>query len=407
MKSNGENAHSPIGASSMYRWSVCPGSVTLSESVIPTSTSVYAEVGLEAHDWLAKVLTGLASLNSIPEKDGMRDSVTYAFDVIREQIARAGKEGRYWVEHGFDLSHIFPGCHGTADVVIYNPIKKLLIVIDYKHGAGILVDVEENLQLQYYGLGALTTLKEIGDIETVKLQVIQPRIDHADGYTRSWNIDSLDLFDFAIDLQKFAKATTEKNAPLVPGEHCRFCVAAAICPKLKEFDEVLESGESEETRTPPSVSKKTCSAVVTQSGNSQTQVNVPQTTEQLAKALKWIPTLQSWIKSVTEYCYQKANSGETIPGYKLVEKRATRKWIDTEKVVEFLEEYDFKEDEIYEPLKIKSPAQLEKLIPKQEWHVLDPYISKKSTGLTLVVESDKRPSVKSLAEVEFEKIESN
>ena len=379
MKSNGENAHSPIGASSMYRWSVCPGSVTLSESVIPTSTSVYAEVGLE-------------------------------------QIARAGKEGRYWVEHGFDLSHIFPGCHGTADVVIYNPIKKLLIVIDYKHGAGILVDVEENLQLQYYGLGALTTLKEIGDIETVKLQVIQPRIDHADGYTRSWNIDSLDLFDFAIDLQKFAKATTEKNAPLVPGEHCRFCVAAAICPKLKdmayalaskEFDEVLESGESEETRTPPSVSKKTCSAVVTQSGNSQTQVNVPQTTEQLAKALKWIPTLQSWIKSVTEYCYQKANSGETIPGYKLVEKRATRKWIDTEKVVEFLEEYDFKEDEIYEPLKIKSPAQLDKLIPKQECHVLDPYISKKSTGLTLVVESDKRPSVKSLAEVEFEKIESN
>jgi len=60
--------HSPIGASSMHRWSVCPGSVRLSSNV-PSVSSSYADEGTEAHAWLAKVIAGLVPLSSVPEDE--------------------------------------------------------------------------------------------------------------------------------------------------------------------------------------------------------------------------------------------------------------------------------------------------------------------------------------------------
>lgn len=409
MKTEPANAHSPIGASSMSRWSKCPGSVALCKSV-PSFSSRYAEEGTEAHDWLAKTLTGEVPIRSVPEP--FREPVTYAFDVVCSQVAQGGKKAKLLVEHGFDLGHVYPGCHGTADVVIYNPIKRWLIVSDYKHGQGIVVEVEDNSQLQYYGLGALTTLKEIGPIERVVLQVIQPRIDHPDGFCRSWHVDPIDLVDFAIELQQFAKATEAKDAPLVPGEHCRFCSASAICPELKtkaiaiaqnEFDEISEdsppSRESEQVggglQNPNYQSESLTVEPVKPSGLS---------VDQVAKAMQWAPTLSAWLKSLHEYAYQLASRGEKIPGFKLVEKRAKRNWKNEENLVEFLVENGFSDEEMYEKPKVKSPAQMEKLVGKNERHVFEKFYEKKSSGLTLVVETDSRPEVSTAAEVEFSEI---
>jgi len=369
--------HSPIGASSMYRWSVCPASVRLSKGVTPT-TSSYAEEGTIAHDWLAKLLLGKVPISAVPQEEGMRDAVVMAFDAVRSQMARKAyqPENRLWVEHGFDLNHIYEGCHGTADVVIHRPADKLLIVADYKHGAGMLVEVENNKQGQYYALGALTTLDGMEDVETVRIQIIQPRCEHPSGkYIRSWDTTPADLLDFAADLQEACELTEDVNAALVPGDHCRFCPASPICPAIRDKAN--------------SLAKTAFKKITGTADMKEAALRAPQNPKELAKALKWLPVLESWIKNVRSYSYNQAMQGNIPPGYKLVEKRKSRRWADPVQFALFMKKHGFKDDEIYEPKKVKSPAQVEKTMNKTEKETLEDHIIKESSGLKLVSESEK------------------
>ena len=400
LKHSEELAHSPIGASGMYRWGECPGSVRLSEG-IKSISSVYADEGTKAHDYLARLLLRQIHTSAVPKEDGMRDAVLYAYEVVRSQLTRKVNEpeNRLWVEHSFDLSHIHPGCHGTADIVIYKPLIKTLIVSDYKHGQGILVEVHDqkrdvpNPQLMYYALGALTTLEEIGAVDVVRLQVIQPRCEHPSGkYVRSWDTTPMELFDFAADLQEAAKATEDPNAPLVPGEHCRFCPAAAICPALHDKAHHLASKEF---------------GVIVKKG--EVNLKIPETKAQLSKALKWLPTLQSWIKSVNEYSYAEAMRGNIPTGFKLVEKRASRKWVHESQTALFLKQSGFKDSDVFEPKKMRSPAQLEKILSLnklEKAQLSENHVIKKSSGLKLVSETEKGESIspQALAAKEFKQI---
>lgn len=49
--------HSIIGASSLYRWGECPGSIRLCKD-LPNRTNEYAELGTLAHDVAEKILRG-------------------------------------------------------------------------------------------------------------------------------------------------------------------------------------------------------------------------------------------------------------------------------------------------------------------------------------------------------------
>ena len=110
--------------------------------------------------------------------------------------------------------------------------KNTLWYLDYKHGAGIAVEVENNPQLLDYGLGAL--LADVHPAKRVKLVIVQPRCDHADGPVRDWEIDAIDLLDFRADLKAYAEATQRADAVLVSGDHCKFCAAAPLCPALEK-----------------------------------------------------------------------------------------------------------------------------------------------------------------------------
>jgi hypothetical protein len=141
--------HSPIGASSMYRWAECPGSVALSATVPPQESSAYAEEGTEAHELGAK---WLISNGKTPEcdDDEMLDNVRVYVDYV---FGLMGSKCKLFVEHGFDLSDVYPGAYGTNDAAVYDGVNKILYVIDLKYGAGIYVSAKNNPQLRYYALG--------------------------------------------------------------------------------------------------------------------------------------------------------------------------------------------------------------------------------------------------------------
>lgn len=376
-------SHSEIGASNYYRWKKCPGSRKACRGV-KTQESSYAQEGTLAHEIAAKALRHYFFGGEKPDippgyaAENMSAIREYV-ETVKEEALRAQVDPKkhVFVEHKFDLQKIYPGLYGTADCVLYDALEKRLLVVDYKHGAGIPVDVENNLQLQYYGLGALySTSFPCGEVE---IMIVQPRCDHKDGSVRRWKTSATDLLDFAATLAEDAKATEAEDAPVVPGDHCRFCPAAASnCPIL--FKKAQKLAELQFSPSASYDSKK------------------------LVQALDFIPVARAWIAQVESFAYQEAVRGRPPPGYKLVNKRATRKWkFSDEDVAKKLEKmavnYDF-----YNHV-LMSPAQVEKILPKNSQDQLAALIVKESSGTVLVKDDDKRPAVPGDVKSTFKKIE--
>lgn len=394
-----ESAHSEIGASSYHRWSKrhggCPGSVKLCRG-LKSKESPYAAAGTLAHDIGAKLLEhyffGLGKKNCWPKDYPAEEykAVKFYFDKVKEIFLGASadaKEGHVLIEHKFDLTSVHPGLFGTADAVIYDPKKKKLHVIDYKHGAGILVEVEDNLQLQYYGLGAM--LSTNFPCETVELHIIQPRCGNEK--ERSWEFQALDILDFASDLRFDAEYALDesKEAELNPGEHCRFCPAAASrCDAVKNKAVAIAQKEFSEIK------------------DVKKEVREYES-ERLKKALDLLPAIEGWVKQVRECAYEEALHGRAPAGYKLVQKRAQRKWRDEKEVMDTVEMLGMEEGLIEVKKTLKSVAQMETEIGKKKFKELafSNFVVQESSGTALVHDSDKRPAVNTDPANDFNQIQ--
>lgn len=377
--------HSPIGASSYYRYSKCPGSVRLSKGM-PEQSSLYAAEGTKAHELAAEALK-LGSCNTelfegIEQemKDGIRLYVETVLAAWQVDIGR-NMDRRLLVEHSFDLTSLHPDLYGTADAVVYSPSEELLLVYDFKYGKGVGVDVENNGQLMFYALGALLTTKFRPKF--VEMVIVQPRFEHKDGFIRQWRVPVLDFLDFSEELVQAATATTKSDAPLKSGDHCRWCPAAGICPQI--FAEAQDLAKYEFNVIPGGKTYPTA---------------------KLEMSLKFIPILEGWIRSVRDFAYSEANNGRVPKGWKLVPKKGRRVWTSTEKEMDkaLWKNFNLGDDDIYQK-KLKSVTQIEKLIPKEDRKFFNEiYTAKVSSGSTLVPSTDARSAIATDPKSEFKKI---
>lgn len=378
-----ELAHSSIGASSMDRWSVCPGSVRLSKG-LPSTQSEYARQGTIAHDKAAMWLNLEMEPPFPQDKPGreMRLAVKEYVLTCRKYITDIALDmGAVWgVEERVDLSSVYPGCFGTADFWVYWPWLKKLIVIDFKYGAGVFVSVIDNLQAQYYALGVLLKHPEF-EVQAIEIGISQPRC-MTDGETfRTMEISKLELlFDFKPRLVEAASRTAVVDAPLVPGDHCRWCPAGdnRVCPATKNlvvkqsaqvFDEILGYDPLD-----------------------------------LKNALDARPAIRAYLSSLDEFAYKELERGVDIPGYKLVAKRPARFWINEETVANHLRAAGYG-DRIYEVQELKSPAQMEDMLGKDAKGLIAGFFDKRSSGHTVVTIDDDRPSVRLGAQQVFDEID--
>lgn len=387
--------HAILGASSSERWMECPGSIRLSEGM-PTEESSYAREGSAAHK-LAEICLecgrdaidflgeDIPEYDDIPVDEGMVEAVQLYLDVIETEMD-ANPNREISVEVKFSLHHIYEGMFGTNDAVIYDPDTKELVVLDYKHGQGIPVEVERNSQLLYYAVGALTG-KHNRPVKKVRLIIVQPRCVHPKGPVRQWATTPADVLDFVADLVDAAKLTEEPDAPLKVGDWCKFCPAAVICEEYEAF--VVEEARAEFTE------------------DGEVVVSAPETftPENLALLLKNAHIIENWVKSVKQYAHSEAVKGEGPPGFKLVESRPQRKWRDKNNTKEALLDMGFSRDQIYQEPQLKSPNQLESLFKKKTKKAVKDMISslwiKKSSGLNLVPDADDRDPARPDAKDEF------
>lgn len=387
--------HSKLGASGYERWGVCPGSVAASVG-LPNVSSSYAAQGTLAHQWAEKLLKGdkftEADYTLAGEEltDDEADEMLEAVQVYLDHVAELRHRHPTFeaVEQAIDLSKYHPELFGTCDYVCYFANTKTLHVVDYKHGRGIPKEPERSPQLMYYGIGALHMNKF--PISKIVLTIVQPRCFSTRGPVRSWETDPVEMLDFLAQLIDDAKATENPNAPRVPGkEQCQFCLAAPTCPAAgAKAIEVATSGFKDET------------AVI--SGTTGLPAITP---ERLAYLLTIIPQIEDWCSGVNKFAHQQAALGNIPPGFKLVDKVARRKWT-ADMTPDFLWQHFRLDGDKALTTKIKSPAQIEKLVPKEKKLLLDQYVVQQSSGKTLVPDSDKRPAQQGAIESMF-KTESN
>lgn len=357
--------HSVIGASGMKRWQSCPGSVRLCDGV-ENENSEYAMEGTVAHsvaeDCLRPLSLGCSPVHPFEFAGEIRDGVEVTEEMCEavamyvnrvSELALNGLSLR--VEAKLHLASIDPRMFGTCDASVYRPDTKELHVIDYKHGAGVAVEVEGNPQLLYYGLGVL--LLKPHDVETVVLTVVQPRCWHPAGPVRSWRVPIADVIEWSFELEKAAKATQEPDAPLNAGDHCRWCPAAGFCPELERSCMTILEENGQATKYDP---------------------------EHLAEIHAKLPMVEAWIKSVRSWCWREAMAGRVLPHHKLVAGKRSRSWKDEKTAAEFLVNYGMDAKDIYTEPAIKSVAQIEKIAKDKK--ALEPLVDVKEGNPRLVSE---------------------
>lgn len=385
--------HSTIGASSCERWWSCPGSVALVATQPKPPPSPYAEEGTAAHELAERCLregvapsdlVGQAAENGYEFTEEMAEAVVVYTSTIIQDLSDAGlRRSDLNIEKKFHLDWIDKNAFGTNDCSFGEPFG-VLRVYDYKHGAGVPVDVIGNKQMQYYALGAA----EQGDYTHIEMIIVQPRAMHPEGTVRRWLITIDELREFEMGLAAAVERTQHECPKLKDGKHCRFCPALAACPKiLARTQEVAQMDF----------------ATATQPVSPEEMDNVL-----LGKILKSLDIFDAWVKAVNANAQQRAEQGQKIPGYKLVNKRANRKWVDVDDVISRFETTCG--EEIFTK-KIKTPAQLEKVIAneygckaKEAKEMVSLYAETPDAGVTLVAESDKRMEIAPPAQTDFEPV---
>ena len=164
-----------------------------------------------------------------------------------------------------------------------------------------------------------------------------------------------------------AKASKGKGG-YSAGAHCKFCPHAGRCRELT----------------------KTCTEYVeTHSLRVAVPVLAP---HEVAEVLQMEPLVTLWLKRVKAQALNTLLDGGEVPGYKVVEGRASREWVDELRVAERLRAADFNTEE-FTKTELLSPAAMEKALGKKKVAELLPdLIDKKSGAPTVVPASDKRPT---------------
>lgn len=295
----------------------------------------------------------------------MVDAVQIYLDVVRELIADG-----YEMEFEQRLTTpISDGVFGTGDAVGYHPHMQRVAIVDLKYGKGVVVEPEGNEQLLTYAAGVAMRHHNRG-VDDALLMIVQPRAPHPRGPKRGCFVTAMEL---EAHVEK-AKAALDSDE-LRPGPWCKFCPAAGFCAAL-QYRVADAMG---------AIYKK---GLMVGTDNPETYES-----ERLAHALAERELVAGWLKSVDRLAHNQGMKGEPPTGWKMVYANSHRKFKNPSDAVQMLGLYGLTREEMFEPEQLRSPAQLEKELPKQARRIMATLTHSPKTKLILVSEDDPRPSI--------------
>lgn len=360
--------HAELSASGSHRWLNCTPSALLEREFEDRESDAAAE-GTAAHALAEHKLRRCLKMRSkkpvskydCDEMDAYTDGyVQFVLESIAE-VKQVCPDPQVLIEQRLDFSCWVPEGFGTGDCLIV--ADKLLHIIDFKYGQGILVDAEENPQMMLYALGALGIFDCLYDIEDVSMTIYQPRRNNIS----TWTISVADLKAWGENTLKPKAALAIKGeGEFIPGAWCQFCKAAVKCRARADAKLQLAKYEFK----PP----------------------VLLTDEEIGDILLGLDDLTKWANEIAAYAQDAAvNHGKVWEGFKLVESRTNRKYTDEEAVVAAAKAAGY--HDIFKQSLI-TITEMEKLMGKTTFQeVLGSLVTKPQGKPTLVPASDKRPEI--------------
>jgi hypothetical protein len=382
--------HSRLGPSGSYRWLNCVGSPNL-----------IAKLGLTEEDGESEEAALGTVLHNITAECLLKDMEPWEFsgrtykqakwefliteahtplieknlNFVRDLFAQYEPMGAILHVETRVKSELDPEAYGTADIRIEVP-GVCIIILDFKYGM-VRVDPDDS-QLKEYGYMSYEMrspqMRGAGEPRIIELIIAQPRLPNPRDHFRKAKFTPKELEDWFVGVVVPAmRATRDPNAPLCMGEWCKFCPAntTAKCPAI--FNEI-----------------KTLPVAAHPSSF---------TNEQIGKMKSLKPIFDKFFMGLDgEAMTRMRDRQEYIPGWKLVHKLGNRVWKDKVeiddgkggRIILTKEEYAAKHvgDKAYEPAKLKSPAQIEKLPGGNSMTSL--FAFKPDTGITLAPDDDTR-----------------
>lgn len=389
--------HAFLSASSAHRWAMCTAAPHYEAQFPDGDPGVYAREGTLAHkicELTVQYNAGLitkrkynSQLKKCHEDELFKEEMIKTAEFYAEQIWQASmayKNKPYLAtEVRVDFSEIVPDGFGTCDCCMIGDNK--LSIFDYKHGKGVPVSAENNPQMRLYALGALRQYGMFYKIDTVSMSIIQPRITED---VSSEEISAEDLLKWGEQLKPIAqKAFTGEGAEFKEGPWCRFCKGKAVCRARSENMTALE-----DFMNMPVLGKMTDEEKMQRTSAEIVGFPVSHvlTDKEVGDLLQRGARLAQWYEDLKTYAQDAILAGKEIPGWKVVEGRATRAWDDPEKALELFKQAGFDEAVLFDR-KQKSLSELEKLVGKKKFaEIAGEHIVRPPGKPTLVVESDKR-----------------
>lgn len=384
-----ELEHSPLGGSGAHRFINCAGSFLLQREQIEDGTfenieSEYAKLGTGAHELGVKAIArGLEPYEFLGEEfngflagwpGGISlDAVQIYFNECMEILARRQLQGTMLLEDTIHLPEIHPLLRGTIDFGFWSSLDGIFLR-DYKNGEGIGVAAPGNQQLLYYAFLMIMNdagLRAAPRDMPVSLGIVQPNFygiyeapdvwETTLGHVLDWGHEVL-LPRMNSLMSRPDDGITEDD--FVPGDHCQFCPVLLDCPKMQRaFQDYANASEDFVTML---------------------------TNEELDRYYSVREHARRFMNVLETTVHARLVGGGTIPSAKLVDKKVARVWKPGAAAAL---EAAFKE-KAFEPKKIKSPAQIEKLSSRGKEMALEYGYKPESAGLSVAPLSDPRPEAK-------------
>ena len=366
-----------VGGSTAARIINCPASWGLTRKIpiaVRDVSSEYADYGTRMHAVMEAYVND-EPLPPIDDEDAV-DCINPAIQLLDDLLGDGWKD-RFTI-FGTEVEvevRSLPGAYGTIDLVVYNEAE--IHLIDFKFGAGISVyirneDGTTNEQLLFYAAGLFHMKPDLFKGRDVYLSIVQPRTEVG---LDTASVDVIDIIDFESKLRgAVIEAINDRTPHMEIGKWCQFAPCKTICPL--HTAPMLSVAE-----LPPALKIALTASVA------------PEKRQEFGELLGHALTLGSIIEPVLEtyrkIAHQYLEDGGSIPGYKLVPKRASRKWVDEAKAEAFARRNGV--DPIIK--KTASPAQLETLLKPQKIKLEPGMTISVSSGNTITAEDDARLSV--------------
>ena len=360
--------HALLSASGSHRWLHCSPSARLELEIADKETEAAAE-GTAAHALCEHKLKRVLKMRSkkpisnfdCDEMDAYTDDyVSFVLETLAQAKERC-KDPIVLIEQHLDFSCYVPDGFGTGDAIIVG--DGVLHVIDFKYGQGILVDTVDNPQMKLYAIGALELFDNLYNISTVSMTIYQPRRENVS----TWMISVAELKSWAEDvLLPRAILAYNGEGECCTGEWCQFCKAAVRCRARADAKLKLASYEF---AMPPLL-----------------------TDDDIADILSKLDDLTKWANDIFAYATDAAiNHGKEWPGYKIVEGRSVRKYIDETAIAKAAKAAGYAD--IFRQSLI-TLTEMERLMGKEQFQeILGGLIQKPPGKLTLVPNSDRRQEI--------------